>query len=587
MILIAICVLEIIKASSDENDESAASCAVSLDGGDDSDSSPEALPQNSPKTKFDNPPVPVTKVLATPYTDPDRGAPSAEHKRDAKFTLKKSPQCASPDTDMSKELTPSSFIQKRSSLEHGREAEELEAIINARMMQRPEDSDSAESVSHSDEPVSNSNEPVSNSDETFHPHEIARMHTERKALQAQDDFIGERVIIRTEDHEAAALPIAVMMVSAILIGAVIFAMTHARNVYLADNTFLLVENSLAVFIAVLWFQAIHEVFELSQTQFGKVFASAGHAAIWLILIVSLAWFVRENPPAFATVASVGAYIAGFAAAHAAYTSQKHYFSQHWLQCIIGIIVLIVMILLLTIVVHYLKKSLFHEIASKDNNIGHLTEVAEGIENFFWAMALSVALTEFFRFTIVGKFPELVDRALYPRHSLRQRAWLLVWAIVLLAIGLLTVPRLRRLQKTTILPYIPRRAIGIYCSLVPICVAWAFLDWGQWHLYEEFDFVPILARVAFADVCTMFGLFGVFLLAVPLLAGSYSTDLCIQALSLMLAWSWEQVFDETFQGCSYVMSLKLLMTVVIGAVLIPIMVVYLKPITLSIMEQQRL
>merc|ERR1719271_1190418 len=263
---------------------------------------------------------------ASPYTDPDKGAPSAEDKRDAKCTLKKSPQCASPDTDTSKELTPSSFIQKRSSLEHGREAEELEAIINARMMQRPEDSDS--------------NEP-----KTFHPHEIAKMHTERKALQAQDDFIGERVIIRTEDHEAAALPIAVMMVSAILIGAVIFAMTHARNVYLAENTFLLVENSLAVFIAVLWFQAIHEVFELSQIQFGKVFASAGHAAIWLILMVSLAWFVRENPPAFATVASVGAYIAGFAAAHAAYTSQKHYFSQHWLQCIIGIIVLIVMILL--------------------------------------------------------------------------------------------------------------------------------------------------------------------------------------------------------------------------------------------------
>merc|ERR1719453_1795377 len=45
------------------------------------------------KTKFNNPPVPRTKVPANPCTDPNNGAPSAANKRAAKCTLKKSPQC--------------------------------------------------------------------------------------------------------------------------------------------------------------------------------------------------------------------------------------------------------------------------------------------------------------------------------------------------------------------------------------------------------------------------------------------------------------------------------------------------------------
>merc|ERR1719267_36308 len=45
------------------------------------------------KTKFNNPPVPKTKVPGNPCTDPYAGAPSPEDKRAAKCTIKKSPQC--------------------------------------------------------------------------------------------------------------------------------------------------------------------------------------------------------------------------------------------------------------------------------------------------------------------------------------------------------------------------------------------------------------------------------------------------------------------------------------------------------------
>jgi len=45
------------------------------------------------KTKFNNPPVPKTKVPGNPCKDPFKGAPSAADKRAAKCTIKKSPQC--------------------------------------------------------------------------------------------------------------------------------------------------------------------------------------------------------------------------------------------------------------------------------------------------------------------------------------------------------------------------------------------------------------------------------------------------------------------------------------------------------------
>jgi len=46
-----------------------------------------------PKTKFNNPPTPKTKVPGNPCTDKNGGAPSAANKRAAKCTLKKSPRC--------------------------------------------------------------------------------------------------------------------------------------------------------------------------------------------------------------------------------------------------------------------------------------------------------------------------------------------------------------------------------------------------------------------------------------------------------------------------------------------------------------
>merc|ERR1719424_731136 len=76
-----------------------------FDAADDSDDSLEFVQVNGSdfqalvnktkpsKTKFNNPPVPKTKVPNNPCNDPNSGAPSMADKRAAKCTLKASPQC--------------------------------------------------------------------------------------------------------------------------------------------------------------------------------------------------------------------------------------------------------------------------------------------------------------------------------------------------------------------------------------------------------------------------------------------------------------------------------------------------------------
>merc|ERR1719424_121917 len=95
---------QVAKMSPASRDLMTSTFADMFEGADDTDSmqflqvhgSDYAEVDQSPiknKTAFNNPPVPRTKVPSNPCTDPNKGAPSAEDKRAAKCTLKKSPQC--------------------------------------------------------------------------------------------------------------------------------------------------------------------------------------------------------------------------------------------------------------------------------------------------------------------------------------------------------------------------------------------------------------------------------------------------------------------------------------------------------------
>jgi len=82
----------------DDNDEDGVDGALLQQGpveGGDLEGEKEKADDGEGKKKqaFNRPPVPMTKVPGNPCIDPNKGAPSAEDKRAAKCTLKKSPRC--------------------------------------------------------------------------------------------------------------------------------------------------------------------------------------------------------------------------------------------------------------------------------------------------------------------------------------------------------------------------------------------------------------------------------------------------------------------------------------------------------------
>merc|ERR1740130_944393 len=77
----------------DTNDDEDSAEFVQVAGSDYMKPVVNMLNRHKNKTKFNNPPVPRTKVPSNPCTDPYAGAPKPPSKRGGKCTLKKSPRC--------------------------------------------------------------------------------------------------------------------------------------------------------------------------------------------------------------------------------------------------------------------------------------------------------------------------------------------------------------------------------------------------------------------------------------------------------------------------------------------------------------
>jgi hypothetical protein len=390
-------------------------------------------------------------------------------------------------------------------------------------------------------------------------------------------------------RELAPKPVATLMISALIIICLIYGMTHSVNDRLADVTFVAVDNFLAVFLAVLWFQALHAQINDIRGLHSKILASFAHALCCLFLFVSLAFMVSRRPAMLATVASCGGYIIAFASTHAAYVSQKYNFSMHWLQCLIGIGMLMLVMFLLAITFHFVWKSFFHEkgVESDRKNVNDWAEHAESMENDFAAMPIAVALIELVHYLLDGEYPDIRGNALNYWNTRDERVKLLAFGIFLLALACLAVPFLMRLQRQKQRPYPQRRTIGFMCSLMAMLVAWAFIDWGQWQMYDEFESDPIYARIVYADICTAAGLLGICLLSMPPFArlSMNATEVAVRALSLVVAWSWEQAFDQTMEHARYKTLTKPLVVLVFAVIVVPFMMLYTKPVILSIHKLQ--
>merc|ERR1719487_3096901 len=110
----------------------------------------------------------------------------------------------------------------------------------------------------------------------------------------------------------------------------------------------------------------------------------------------------------------------------------------------------------------------------------------------------------------------------------------------------------------------------------MAVAWAFLLWADWEFYENsFRHSGIEGRLVFALVATVccFACTVALARAEELQYLNSNLDkLCIGALSLIVAFAWEETFDEALEvaveDVAHPAVAKILLANLVGATVLP-------------------
>jgi hypothetical protein len=309
-----------------------------------------------------------------------------------------------------------------------------------------------------------------------------------------------------------------------------------------------------------------------QNRAHQVGVSAGVAVLSLLMCLLLAWVVRRRNTFFALVTGCCAYIVAFFATYAAYISQKHYYSDHWMDCLHGLCVLAVIMGMLLCLCYLLKLLLFHDehYHNGERDVDGWQDSMDNVQIVFFGMAAAFALTEFIRFVIAGKFPELKGMNYKTLHTSMERHMLLGWVVAVAASGGFIVWHLSSSHLSHRLSYGMHLLVSFLCSFLSMCIAWAFLDWGQWYMYEWTSLGPIFSRIVFALICSVVWIVGVCLLAAVRKANATFCHFFILALSLLLAWSWGEVFALAFDSVFSRWWAKPAVAFLVSALVIPLM-----------------
>lgn len=95
-----------------------------------------------------------------------------------------------------------------------------------------------------------------------------------------------------------------------------------------------------------------------------------------------------------------------------------------------------------------------------------------------------------------------------------------------------------------------KALHIVQVVLVMCAAWGYLLWGQWQFYEStFDGDLMFGNMIFAVVITVISILIILVLAFAdnqFASVKAYGNLCIMAVSLMTAWSWEHCFHVAIE-----------------------------------------
>jgi len=381
-------------------------------------------------------------------------------------------------------------------------------------------------------------------------------------------------------EQKAGETFALSFFSTIAMLAIIFAMATSEDKVLKNYTWFLMDQVIAIFLAVMYFNAFDSLLNFHALGFhSAVICSILHAVVMIAVVLGAAAALRKKKVAMAILCSAGAHIVSFSSIHAAAGSQVKWVSMSYTfaMCAFGMITILVAMLGIGFLAYTAKRRMnLHE----DQEY---MEKTEDIENDFAAMALSVVFTMFVRFMITGHHP--VDDETEFDHTSGQRNLMGCYAIVALIVAAFVTTFCSKKAAEANRSDFFKRLMTFFTTVATMNVAWAVLYWGEWQFFEAlYPGEAIKGRLMFAITMTMLGGLGLFGLSkmINSSTGRSETRVALIALSLVVAWSWELCFDAAMEamceGVSHPVGLKIATTLILAAIVLPVYGYSVKPIS---------
>mmetsp|Transcript_29662 Transcript_29662/g.47775 ORF Transcript_29662/g.47775 Transcript_29662/m.47775 type:complete len:701 (+) Transcript_29662:46-2148(+) len=426
----------------------------------------------------------------------------------------------------------------------------------------------------------------------------------KKALEKAEDDIDDKAKKETQDkkkgakaqkeaekdmdlptHATAGQTFAIAFFSNVALLAVVFAMANADNKSVMNYTRCLIDNVVAIFLAVMHFQAFDSLLSFSALGVSSaVISSIVHTLFLLFVVLVAAYYLRKKKVALAVLCGAGAHFVSFSSIHASASMQNSVFvsySETTIMCVFGLCVLGLGLAMVCFLAHTAKKRA--EVENDPSYDGYLDKT-DDLENDVCATAFSVVFTMLIRFVLTGHHP--VDDDTDFDHSAGERMRMLIYAFVCLVLAGFGIVFISR--KAAGAPYATKRMCDFFSTVLAMNVAWAFLYWGEWEFFETlYPNDPVQGRVMFAIVVTLLG--GLLLI---IFAGVPRVDarvdkLVLTALGLVIAFSWELTFDSAIEqmveGDSHPVVMKIMSCLAMLAIIVPVYAFYMKPFTMKSQE----
>lgn len=365
--------------------------------------------------------------------------------------------------------------------------------------------------------------------------------------------------------------------------AAVFAMASAANTKVRKFTWMMIDQVIAVFLAVMYFQAFDSLLDFNALPLHyHLLSTVLHAVAMLGMVLFLAYKLKGDGTGIAIVCGAGAHIVSFSSIHAGASVQNGVwvnYSMSWMMMIFGLGVLGLGLLIVGYLVWTAKK----RADVLDNDA--FMDKTDDLENDFGAMAFSVVFTMMIRFLITGHHP--VDDDSGFTHTQAHRNGMFVYACVALIVAgfATTFCTKKAAEAEEAKNYAKKRIFVFLGSVSAMNVAWAFLYWGEWEFFEAlFPGQAIKGRVMFAITTTIVGGLAIIgltkLTRLPGKTGKSAERVAVTAVSLLVAWSWELCFDaaveDMTEGVSHPAGWKIATTLTLFAIIIPVYAFYVKP-----------